>query len=79
MHWIVLVGAYITLWFLILQILLPFRIGNASRIRPPEAALADADAPPNPRLPLKALIATVAAAILWLVFYGLILAHVIDI
>lgn len=78
MHWVVLAGAYIILWFLVLQILLPIGIRTAHESGEPSTALADAGAPSNPRLLLKAMIATIAAAAIWLIFYGLILAHVID-
>ncbi|MGH6889538.1 MAG: DUF1467 family protein [Rhizomicrobium sp.] len=78
MHWVILAGAYVILWFLTLQILLPIGIGDSRESGDTATTLADPGAPPNPRLLLKALIATFAAAVLWLVFYGLILAHVID-
>jgi predicted secreted protein len=78
MHWVVLAGAYVILWFLTLQILLPIGIGAPHESGEATPNVADAGAPGNPRLVLKALIATFAAAAIWLVFYGLILAHVID-
>ena len=42
-------------------------------------ALADAGAPSNPRIGLKALIASGVAAALWLIFYGLVWAGYIDV
>jgi predicted secreted protein len=79
MHWVVLVGAYIILWFLMLQILLPIGIRSAHESGEEADALADAGAPPNPRIALKALIASGVAAALWLIFYGLVLAKYIDV
>jgi len=53
MHWIVLVGAYIILWFLALQILLP--IGIKAPHESGDAVLGGVDpgAPAQPRLGLK--------------------------
>jgi len=79
MHWVVLAGAYIILWFLILQILLPIGVKAAHESGEEAHLLADAGAPSNPRIVFKALLATVIAAALWLVFYVLILAGYIDV
>jgi predicted secreted protein len=79
MHWIVLAGAYVILWFLMLQILLPIGIRAPHESGEPAHALADAGAPSNPRIPLKALIASLAAAVIWLAFYVLVLMKVVDI
>jgi predicted secreted protein len=79
MHWVVLAGAYVILWFLLLQILLPMGIRAPHETGEAAHALADAGAPSNPRILLKALIASVAAAVLWLVFYTLVLMKVVDI
>jgi predicted secreted protein len=78
MHWIVLAGAYVILWFLMLQILLPIGIRAPHESGEAAHALADSGAPPNPHILFKAALATLAAAVLWLVFYALILAHVIN-
>jgi predicted secreted protein len=77
-HWIVLAGAYVILWFLMLQILLPIGIRARQDDGGATHSLADAGAPANPRLLLKALLATFAAAALWLIFLGLILMHIIS-
>jgi predicted secreted protein len=80
MRWVVLGSAYAILWFLALQILLPIGIksrdGNA-----PAAAFGEADpgAPHNPRIGLKILVATIAAGLVWSVFYALVLMKVVDI
>lgn len=78
MHWVVLVGAYVILWFLMLQILLPIGIKAPHEAGETASALADPGAPENPRILLKALIASLVAAVLWLVFYGLALTGYIN-
>jgi predicted secreted protein len=60
-HFVVLFSAYAVLWFLCLFCLLPIGLGSAVD---PESG-----APLHPMLGRKALIATLMAAILWLVFY----------
>jgi predicted secreted protein len=79
MHWVVLVGAYVILWFLVLQILLPIGIKAPHESGEEAHALADAGAPSNPRIALKALIASGVAAVLWLIFYALILKGYINV
>ncbi len=79
MHWVVLSGAYVILWFLVLQILLPIGIRAPRESGEELHALADAGAPSNPRIVLKALIASVLAAVLWLIFYALVLAGRINV
>ena len=61
LHYVVLFSAYAVLWFLCLFCLLPVGLGSE---RDP-----DRGAPLNPQLAKKALIASIAAAILWLAFY----------
>ncbi|HEX4077631.1 MAG TPA: DUF1467 family protein [Rhizomicrobium sp.] len=79
MHWVVLAGAYIILWFLALQILLPMGIRAPHETGDNATAIGDPGAPPNPRLVLKALLATVAATVIWSVFYALVLSGVINV
>ena len=79
MHWVVLAGAYVILWFLALQILLPIGIRAPHESGEEARGLADAGAPSNPRIVLKALIASGVAAVLWLIFYVLILKGYIDV
>jgi predicted secreted protein len=70
---IVLAGAFVILWFLALQILLP--IG----IRSSHDGVGDPGAPANPRIVLKLVLAAIAAAALWSIFYALVLLRIIDI
>jgi len=68
-HASILVGAYVIFWFLALFCLLPVGLGEVD----PESG-----APLSPKLLLKAGIATVIAAILWGLFYVLIIFRIID-
>ena len=61
LHYVVLFSAYAVLWFLCLFCLLPVGLGAE---RDP-----DSGAPLSPMLGKKALIASVVAAVLWVVFY----------
>jgi len=65
MRQIVLGGAFVILWFLALFIVLPIRMGG------PDAELSHG-------LRFKFLLATGAAIVLWSVFYGLVLARIIE-
>jgi predicted secreted protein len=79
MRWVVLASAYAILWFLALQILLPIGIASRHDNAPAEFGAPDPGAPSNPRMGLKILLATIAAALLWSVFYALVLMKVVDI
>jgi len=68
-HGAVLVSAFAILWFLALFYLFPIGLGEVD----PETG-----APKNPRLLLKAGIATIIAVVLWVIFYELIAYHVLD-
>jgi predicted secreted protein len=68
-HGAVLVSAFAILWFLALFCLFPIGLGDID----PETG-----APKNPRLLLKAGLATVIAIVLWAIFYALITSHVLD-
>jgi predicted secreted protein len=68
-HASVLFGAYAIFWFLALFCLLPVGLGEVD----PETG-----APLKPMLLRKAAIATVIAAVLWGVFYALIVFGVLD-
>jgi predicted secreted protein len=68
-HGAVLVSAFLILWFLALFCLLPIGLGHAD----PQTG-----APVKPYLLRKAGIATVIAAVLWLIFYALILLRVVE-
>lgn len=79
MHWIVLGGAFFIFWFLALQIVLP--MGNRTAHEAGESLVAGADpsAPVKPQIGRKLAAATVAAVVLWVVFYGLVLLKVVDV
>lgn len=68
-HGSVLIGAYVIFWFLALFCVLPVGLGPVD----PETG-----APLKPMLLRKAAIATVVAAVLWIVFYALILTDVLE-
>ena len=68
-HGAVLVSAFAILWFLALFCLFPIGLGEVD----PETG-----APKNPRLLLKAGLATIIATVLWTVFYVVIALHVVD-
>ena len=68
-HASVLFGAYVIFWFLALFCLLPVGLGEVD----PETG-----APLKPMLLRKAAIATGIAAVLWLVFYALIVFGVLE-
>ena len=68
-HGAVLVSAFAVFWFLTLFCLLPVGLGEVD----PETG-----APLRPHLGRKALYATGIAAVLWAVFYGLIVFGVVD-
>jgi predicted secreted protein len=79
MHWVVLVGAYIILWFLALQIVLPIGIGTPVETGHSVVAGSDPGAPAVPHLRIKLAAATGAATLIWAVFYGLVVMKVLDI
>ncbi|HLY04376.1 MAG TPA: DUF1467 family protein [Rhizomicrobium sp.] len=79
MRWVVLVSAYAILWFLALQILLPIGIKSGEGVVAAESGAGDPGAPHNPQIGLKVLVATVAAAAIWAIFYALVLLKVVDI
>jgi predicted secreted protein len=68
-HWSVIVGSYVIFWFLALFCLLPVGLGEVD----PESG-----APLSPMLLRKAGIATVIAAVLWVVFFALIVFRILD-
>jgi predicted secreted protein len=79
MRWVVLASAYAILWFLALQILLPVGIKSREGNAPAELGGPDPGAPHEPRIGLKILLATIAAGLVWFIFYALILMKVVDI
>jgi predicted secreted protein len=79
MHWVVLAGAYIILWFLTLQILLPIGIKTAHDSGEILPGGTDPGAPAKAHLRLKLILATIIAAAVWAVFYVLVLTKVVDV
>lgn len=77
-HWVVLGGAFAIFWFLALQIVMPIGAHTPHERGEDVHPGTDPGAPVNPRLGLKLLTATGAAVVAWGIFYGLILAHVLD-
>lgn len=71
LHYVVLFGAYVIAWFLALFCMLPMGMGSPVD---PETGV-----PLDPRLGRKALIAGIIAAVLWMIFYLLIVFKVLDI
>lgn len=67
-HWAVLVSAFAAIWFLALFCLFPVGLGEVD----PQTG-----APVSPRLLRKMGWATGIAVPLWLIFYALIVAHVL--
>ncbi len=68
-HGAVLVSAFLILWFLALFCLLPVGLGAVD----PQTG-----APLKPYILRKMGIATVIATVLWVIFYVLILLHVVE-
>ncbi len=68
-HGAVLISAFLILWFLVLFCLFPIGLGEVD----PQSG-----APLKPYLLRKAVIATAIATVLWLIFYALILLHVVE-
>ena len=68
-HGAILVSAFVIFWFLALFVLLPMGVGGAD----PETG-----APHKPMILRKAGYATLAAAVLWCIFYALIAFKVVE-
>ena len=75
MREIVLGGAFIILWWFALLIILPIGANSGEGEFVPGA---DPGAPHQPRLLLKAGIATAIAIVTWGIFYTLVLANVVQ-
>jgi predicted secreted protein len=74
MKWTLGVASYIVIWWIVIFAVLPFGIKPTE-----EGDIGHASgAPANPRLPLKMLITTVVAAVVWLILYGAIHFGLID-
>jgi len=68
-HWAVLLSAFLGFWFLSLFCLLPVGLGEVDP---------DTGAPLSPMLWRKVQIATVIAAVLWVIFYIVLSMGVFD-
>lgn len=68
-HGSVLISAYVILWFLALFCLFPVGLGEVD----PQTG-----APLKPYILRKMGIATAIATVLWIIFYVLILLHVVE-
>ena len=81
MRWVVLGGAYAILWWLAFFVALPIGMHNEDdppgQFVPGQPPKPKSDAH-NPRIGLKLIGATVAATVLWAVFYALVLMGVIQ-
>lgn len=79
MRSIVLAGAYVILWFLALQILLPVGIRAPHETGDAVTGGADPGAPHISGIRLKLVLATILAAVPWAILYALVLMKIIDI
>ncbi len=68
MSWVTGILVYIIIWWLVLFVTLPFGISPQENPAPGTVP----SAPQQPRLGLKAAVTTVAAAVLWGVFWGIV-------
>lgn len=69
---------FVTIWFLALFVVLPLRLttqGEAGKVVPGTHA----SAPENPQIKRKAIIATIAAIVVWAIVAGIILSGVISV
>jgi predicted secreted protein len=62
MTWFIGISSYVVIWWVVIFAVLPFGVRHAEEGDPGHAA----GAPANPRLPLKAAVTTIIAAVLWL-------------
>jgi predicted secreted protein len=78
MHWVVLGGAFAIFWFLALQIVIPIGAHTAQEVGESVQPGHDPGAPARPRLLLKVGIATLAAVVMWMTLYALVLTRVVN-
>lgn len=74
MNWFTALVAYIILWWLALFTVLPLKIKVPDEVPPGHAT----SAPEDPRLLLKAGLASVIAAVLWIGFYAVVVIDVFN-
>jgi predicted secreted protein len=77
-HWVVLGGAFAIFWFLALQIVIPIGAHSPHETGEEVQPGHDPGAPLRPRLGFKVAIATVAAIVMWVILYGLVLTGVLN-
>ena len=73
MNWVTGIAVYVCIWWVVIFAVLPWGIRTAERTDQGH----DAGAPDNPRLPRKALITTVIAGALWLLYYVIVMSDLI--
>lgn len=74
MSWVQGIVAYVIIWWVVIFAVLPFGVRPVAQGDPGHAA----GAPANPRLWLKAGVTTLIAAVIWLGFYAIVRANLID-
>lgn len=74
MSWVQGIVAYIIIWWVVIFAVLPFGVRPVAKGDPGHAA----GAPANPRLWLKAGVTTLVAGVIWLGFYAIVRADLID-
>jgi predicted secreted protein len=74
MSWVEGIGAYIIIWWVVLFVMLPLGVKPLEEGDVGHAA----GAPANPRLWLKAGLATAIAAVLWLICFALLASGLVQ-
>jgi predicted secreted protein len=73
MNWVTGIAVYVCIWWVVIFAVLPWGIRTAE----PTDEGHDAGAPENPLLLKKALVTTVIAAALWLLYYVIAMSDLI--
>lgn len=74
MNWFTGLVAYIVLWWLALFAVLPLKVKVPDEVPPGHAT----SAPENPHLLFKAGLTSLIAAVLWIVFYAIVVIDVFN-
>jgi predicted secreted protein len=72
--WVQGVVAYVIIWWLVIFAVLPFGV----RPLDPDDIGHAAGAPANPRMPLKLLVTTLVAGVVWLLLEWAVVSNLID-
>lgn len=72
MNWFTAFMVYVVLWWLALFTVLPLKVKVPDEVPPGHAT----SAPENPRILFKAGLTSVIAAVLWIVFYVIVVVDV---